>query len=74
MSNKTWGGRFKKPLDPRTTKFNSSLAFDHILYEYDIIGSKAHVKMLAKQGLIEEREAKEICDALDQIKLEFIVD
>ena len=46
MSNKTWGGRFKKPLDPRVSAFNASLAFDYVLYEYDIIGSKAHAKML----------------------------
>lgn len=67
MSNKTWGGRFKKTLDPKVGAFNASLAFDHVLYEYDIMGSKAHAKMLGKQGLITEQEAQDICDALTQI-------
>ncbi len=70
MSNKTWGGRFKKPLDPRVSAFNASLAFDYVLYEYDIIGSKAHAKMLGKQGLISDQEAIIISDALTQICLE----
>jgi len=70
MSNKTWGGRFKKPLDPRVCAFNASLAFDHLLYEYDIMGSKAHAKMLGKQGLITSQEATTICDALTEIQEE----
>jgi argininosuccinate lyase len=46
MSNKTWGGRFKEPLHPLAVQFNASLAFDHVLYPYDILGSKAHALIL----------------------------
>ncbi|MCL9684495.1 argininosuccinate lyase [Legionella sp. EUR-108] len=70
MSNKTWGGRFKKPLDPLTIQFNASLAFDHVLYAYDIQGSQVHATMLARQGIISAEEAQEINAALAEIKLE----
>lgn len=70
MSHKTWGGRFKKSLNPRVAKFNASLSFDHVLYEYDILGSKAHAKMLGCQGLITQDEANTISQALDEIRLE----
>ena len=70
MSNKMWGGRFSKEIDPMMKKFNSSLCFDHVLYKEDINGSKAHASMLAKQNLISENEAKIIIKALDDIKQE----
>ncbi len=70
MTNKTWGGRFKKTLDPRAAKFNASLSFDYVLYEYDILGSCAHAKMLGKQGLLSQIEVDTICTALAEIKLE----
>lgn len=70
MINKTWGGRFKKTLDPLAKEFNASLAFDHVLYTYDILGSQAHATMLARQGIIQLEEAKVICSALEEIKQE----
>ena len=70
MTNKTWGGRFKKPLNPKVEKFNASIFFDHVLYEYDILGSKTHAKMLAKQKLITDKEADIICQTLTIIQNE----
>jgi argininosuccinate lyase len=70
MSNKTWGGRFKEPLHPLAVQFNASLAFDYVLYPYDILGSKAHALMLAAQDIIKADEAQVICTALDEIGLE----
>lgn len=70
MMNKTWGGRFKEPLHPLAIQFNASLAFDHVLYPYDILGSKAHATMLASQAIITADEARVICVALDEIGLE----
>ena len=70
LTNKTWGGRFKKSLDPLASKFNASLAFDHVLYPYDIMGSIAHATILGKQGLISIDEAKIICDVLQKIQVE----
>ena len=70
MSNKSWGGRFKKAQDPRVVKFNASLSFDHELYSYDIQGSQTHANMLARQHLITAVEAKTICQAFDEIAVE----
>lgn len=74
MNNKTWGGRFKKGLHPKAQAFNASLSFDYILYPFDIMGSKAHAMMLAKQGLITDKEAEVICQGLDEIQSELDAD
>lgn len=68
MKHKTWGGRFKKPLDPRVLKFHASLPFDWRLYEADIAGSIAHTKMLEKQGFLTNVESLKITTALAEIK------
>ena len=46
------------------------LYFDYILYPYDILGSQAHVNMLAKQGLISIKEKDLIINNLNKIKCE----
>ena len=43
-----WGGRFKESTDALMLRFSSSIFFDKRLYAYDIEGSIAHCKMLAK--------------------------
>ncbi len=62
-----WGGRFTKNTDKKVYDFNASVAFDRRLYKNDILGSKAHVTMLAKQGILTEEEAEIIKDGLDSI-------
>ncbi|WP_419418437.1 argininosuccinate lyase [Legionella sp. D16C41] len=74
MSNKTWGGRFKKSLHPLAVNFNASLAFDYVLYTYDILGSKAHAHMLGQQGIIPSNEAEMLVKALDEIQEELAKD
>ena len=56
-----WGGRFTKETDQLVYNFNASISFDQKFYKQDIRGSKAHVRMLAKQGILteEEKEQKE---------------
>ncbi len=68
MSEKLWGGRFSKSTDNLMESFSESISFDKRLYEYDILGSIAHVQMLAKQSIISEEEADKIVDALRKIK------
>ncbi|HAU1295655.1 TPA: argininosuccinate lyase [Legionella pneumophila] len=70
MTNKTWGGRFKKSLDSRVNQFNASLAFDHVLFDQDINGSQVHVKQLAKQQILTEAESQAIFSALEEIRSE----
>lgn len=55
-----WGGRFTKETDKAVYDFNASITFDQRLITQDIAGSRAHVKMLAKQGILTKEEAGEI--------------
>ncbi len=65
---KLWGGRFTKETDTLVHNFNASLSFDKKFYGQDIRGSKAHVTMLAKQGILKEEEKNAIFDGLDSIQ------
>jgi argininosuccinate lyase len=62
-----WGGRFTKETDQLVYNFNASIGFDQKFYEQDIRGSKAHVKMLAKQGILTEQERDQILEGLEGI-------
>jgi len=57
-------GRFSKPADKLAEQYTASIGFDARLYRYDITGSMAHAKMLAKQGIITPADAKAITDGL----------
>ena len=50
--NKMWGGRFASGPDAVMEAINASIDFDRKLYAQDIAGSKAHARMLARQGII----------------------
>ncbi len=52
-------------------RFSASISFDRILYTYDIEGSIAHCKMLAKCKIIKPAEAKKIVGGLQRIGREF---
>ncbi len=67
MTTKLWGGRFSKKTKQEVDEFNASIAFDWQLWPYDITGSLAHVKMLAKQKIISNAEAKKIEKGLESI-------
>lgn len=62
-----WGGRFTKETDKLVYNFNASISFDQKFYKQDIEGSKAHVKMLGKQGILTEQEMNDILGCLDNI-------
>ncbi|MFI5268472.1 MAG: argininosuccinate lyase [Chloroflexota bacterium] len=47
-----WGGRFAKETAPLAQRFGASVPFDWRLYRFDIAGSIAHSRMLAKQGIV----------------------
>lgn len=46
---KLWGGRFEESVTDVVEKFTESISYDKALYKHDIMGSKAHASMLAKQ-------------------------
>ena len=60
MAKKMWAGRFEKATDKEVNDYNSSLPFDCKMYSQDIEGSIAHSQMLAKQGVISEKDAEDI--------------
>ncbi|MCQ2499990.1 MAG: argininosuccinate lyase [Lachnospiraceae bacterium] len=62
-----WGGRFTKETDQLVYNFNASISFDQKFYRQDIKGSMAHVKMLAKQGILTEDERDQILAGLEGI-------
>ncbi|SKA77995.1 argininosuccinate lyase [Clostridium sp. USBA 49] len=64
---KLWGGRFKASESKLMEDFNSSLSFDKRLYKEDIIGSKAHVKMLVKCNILTASEGDLILKGLESI-------
>ena len=75
---KMWAGRFKKEVDEKVNDFNSSIAFDAVMYRHDIQGSIAHATMLGEQGIISKEDVHAIVDGLEGIladlesgKLEF---
>ncbi len=49
-------------------EFNASIHFDKRLFHQDIEGSVAHVKMLAKQGILTEGERESIVSGLEGIR------
>ena len=64
---KLWGGRFTKETDQLVHNFNESLSFDQKFYRQDIRGSIAHVKMLAKQGILSEEDRDCVIKGLEGI-------
>ncbi len=66
--SKLWGGRFTKGTDKAVEEFTSSISFDYRMYAEDIAGSKAHAKMLAKQGIISSDDCEAIQKGLEKIK------
>ena len=62
-----WGGRFTKETDQLVYNFNASISFDKRFYAQDIKGSMAHVKMLAKQGILTEEDKEAILAGLTGI-------
>ena len=63
-------GRFKKPVDKSVVRYTASLPFDWRLYPYDIAGSIAHARMLAKKGIISSKEAATIIKGLSSVQKE----
>ena len=70
METKAWGGRFNQPTHDLVEHFTASILFDRRLYTYDIRGSIAHCRMLAKCGIIAEEEASLIIEGLQAVEAE----
>ncbi len=70
MPKKLWAGRFLEQTAPIVETFTSSIIVDRRLYAYDIQGSVAHCKTLAKAAILSEDEASRLIGGLEKIKTE----
>ena len=69
-----WGGRFADGPSAIMREINASIPFDKALWRQDIAGSKAHVAMLAQQGIVAEADARTIAEGLDRVAAEYKAD
>jgi argininosuccinate lyase len=69
-ANKMWGGRFETGPAQIMREITPSIDFDKRLAGEDLTGSRAHVRMLAVQGIIAKADAETILKGLDQIESE----
>ena len=70
-ASQPWSQRFESALHPAIARFNASIGFDIALIEYDLTGSQAHAKMLAKVGIISPQEADQIIEGLETIRQDY---
>ena len=71
---KAWQGRFSEGNHELMEAFNASIGFDYKLCEVDIIGSMAHVKMLASIDVITEEEMNTLVAGLQEVLEDFKAD
>jgi argininosuccinate lyase len=70
-SSQTWSQRFETALHPAIARFNASISFDIELIEYDLTGSQAHARMLAKTGILSAEEGEKLVSGLEQVRQEY---
>ena len=68
-TQRTWGGRFSGDMDALTQGYTQGP--DQELYEHDIAGSIAHVRMLGAQGIIPADDAFKMADGLADVLEDF---
>ncbi|WP_326523899.1 argininosuccinate lyase [Sphingomonas sp.] len=66
-----WGGRFAEGPSAVMRAINASIPFDKQMWRQDIAGSKAHVAMLAAQGIVSPQDADAITAGLETIADEY---
>lgn len=69
-SAKLWGGRFRQKTAQSVEAFTASVHFDARLALFDIQGSQAHARMLARQKIISDAENMAIQNGLAAIREE----
>jgi argininosuccinate lyase len=59
-----WGGRFARSLDERALRYTTSLPVDRRLFEWDVLGSIAHARMLGRQSIIAAADSATLVEGL----------
>lgn len=67
---KAWSGRFSEPVDAFVLRYTASVDFDKRMAMADIDGSLAHATMLAKVGVITQKDLEDITRGMTQIREE----
>jgi argininosuccinate lyase len=65
-----WHGRFEGGPSEELLAFTVSLPYDQRLAADDLAGSRAHVRGLARAGIVTDAERDAVLDALDQVEAE----
>jgi len=63
-----WSGRFNEPVSERVKRYTASVTFDQRLAHVDIMGSLAHARMLAAQGVITKKDVRDIERGMREIQ------
>ena len=66
-----WSGRFSSGMGDGLWDLSESYSFDHVLFPFDVLGSKAHVEGLVSVGLLSAEEGTTLFGALDAVMTEF---
>ncbi len=65
-----WGGRFEGGPSEAMARLSVSVQFDWRLAPYDLLGSKAHARVLHRAGLLTADELERMLGALDELRAE----
>jgi argininosuccinate lyase len=65
-----WGGRFEGGPAEALARLSVSVQFDWRLAPYDLLGSKAHARVLHRAGLLSDDELGQLLGALDELRAE----
>jgi argininosuccinate lyase len=68
LSEKPWSGAFTQPTDAFVEAFTASIDFDKRLALQDIAGSKAHARMLGRQGILSQTDVEAILEGLEAVR------
>ncbi len=62
-----WGGRFQGGPADALARLSVSVHFDWRLAPYDLLGSRAHARVLHRAGLLDDSELARLLHALDEL-------
>ena len=66
-TGKLWGGRFAGGPSPELEALSRSTHFDWRLAPYDLAGSRAHARVLAKAGLLTDEELERLQEGIVEL-------
>jgi argininosuccinate lyase len=70
ITPKAWSGRFREPVDELVKHYTASVGFDQRLAEFDIRGSLAHARMMARVGVLSAADLSDIERGMAMIRSE----